>query len=142
MREDLFDQRLLEDRSKDLQLTVSVRAALYVDLEHALEQLGQAQPHWAVERANRLALDGQCGLGRRLWLLWYSLGAQLGVGCQDAIERAPLRGSAAVPPASDSSQLVPTRCHQPNKTEAEQCKRAGFGYLARSQCSSEPLIRR
>jgi hypothetical protein len=39
--------RMLEDHRDDLHLAAAVRAAFQVDLEHALEQLGPAQTHWA-----------------------------------------------------------------------------------------------
>ena len=53
VREDLLDHRLLEDRRDDRQLATAVWAVFHVDLEHALEQLGPAQPHRAVVRAVR-----------------------------------------------------------------------------------------
>ncbi len=95
VREDLLDHRLLEDRRDDLQLAAAVRAVRHVDLEHALEQLGPAQPHWAVVRARRLAFGGRCG--QRGWFgrlgLWrHHLRAQLGVGCENAV--LAKRGSA------------------------------------------------
>ena len=37
MREDLLDDRLLQDRRDDLQLTATVRAVLQVEIEHPLE---------------------------------------------------------------------------------------------------------
>jgi hypothetical protein len=37
VREDLLDDRLLQDRSDDLQLTATVRAVLKVEIKHALE---------------------------------------------------------------------------------------------------------
>ena len=44
------------------------------------------QPQRAVVRTVRLALGGQCGLRRRLGLLWYHQRAQPGVGRQHAVE--------------------------------------------------------
>ena len=43
--EDLLDHRLLQDGCNDLQIAAAVRAVLHVELEHPLEQLGQAQSH-------------------------------------------------------------------------------------------------
>ena len=96
MGEDLLDHRLLPDRRDDLQLAAAGWAMLHVDLEHPLDQLGPAQPHRAVVRTTRLALDGRCGLHRRLWLLrrWLLrnyLGAQLGVVCQLLTPPRPCR---------------------------------------------------
>ena len=96
MGEDLLDHRLLPDRRDDLQRAAAGWAMLHVDLEHPLGQLGPAQPHRAVVRTTRLAVDGRCGLHRRLWLwrhwiLRHCLGAQLGVACQLLTPPKPCR---------------------------------------------------
>ena len=62
IHEDLLDDRLLEDRRDDLQLAAAVRAVRHVDFERALEQLGPAQPHWAVMGGRCLKLGRRCGL--------------------------------------------------------------------------------
>jgi len=80
VREDLLDHRRFQDHRDDLALAAAVRAVLHVDLEHALEQLGPAQPHRTMVRTARLALRGWRGLRGRLRLLRHYLGAQLGVG--------------------------------------------------------------
>ena len=67
-----------QDRRNDLQIATAVRAVLQVEIEHALEQLGPAQPHWAVMRADHFALGGLCFLRGRLGLLRHHQRAQLG----------------------------------------------------------------
>jgi len=59
VREDLLDDRLLQDRRNDLELAAAAQAMIQVEVEHALEQVGPAQPHWAGGRTGRLALDGR-----------------------------------------------------------------------------------
>ena len=65
MREDLLDHRLFEDRGDELQRAAAVGAVLPVEIEHALEPLGPAQPHRAVVPTARLAIGGGCGLRGR-----------------------------------------------------------------------------
>jgi len=86
MREDLLDHWLLHDRRDDLQLAAAVRAVRHVDLEHALQQLGPAQPNRTVVRTGRFALDRRCGLRGWFEFLRHHQRAQLGVGCQNAME--------------------------------------------------------
>ena len=52
LRQDLLDDRLLQDRRNDLQLAIAVRAVLLVDLEQPLWQLGPAQAYRAVLSAD------------------------------------------------------------------------------------------
>jgi len=85
---------MFEDRRDDLQLAAAVRAMRLVDLEHPLEQLGPAQPHWAVIGARRLALDWRCGLRGWFGLLRLYLRAQFGVGCQNAMEANQVQSGA------------------------------------------------
>ena len=66
-----------QDGRNDLQIAAAVLAVLHVDLEHAPEQLGPAQPRRAVVRTARLALGGLCLLGGRLGLLRHHQPAQL-----------------------------------------------------------------
>gem|GEM_PF-4336838 len=82
VREDLLAHWLFEDRRDDLQPAAAVRAVRHVDLEHALEPLGPAQPNWAVMGARRLALGGRCSLRGCFGFLRHHLRAQLGVGHQ------------------------------------------------------------
>ena len=64
VREDLLDHRLLQNRRDDLQLAAAVWVVLHVDVEHALEQLGPAQPRRAAATAprNRQAVWPASGL--------------------------------------------------------------------------------
>ena len=59
MREDLLDHRLLQNGRNDLQRAAAVQAVLQLEVKHALEQLGPAQPHRAVMRAVRFALGDE-----------------------------------------------------------------------------------
>ena len=86
VRKDPLDQWLLEDRGDDLQLAAAVGAMLHVDLEHALEPFGSAEPHWSVKRAGHLACGRQCGLRDGSGSSG-PLRAQLGVGCENAVVR-------------------------------------------------------
>jgi hypothetical protein len=79
VREDLFDDRLFQDRRDDLELATAVRAVLQVEFEHPLEQPGPAQPHRSVAGAVRLALGRLCGLRRRLGLLGAAVGTVVGL---------------------------------------------------------------
>ena len=73
MREDLFDDRLLQDRRDDLELATAIRAVRQVELEHPLERPGPAQPHRSVVHTVRPALVRLCLLGWRLGLLRHLL---------------------------------------------------------------------
>ena len=55
MREDLLDQRLLQDGRNVLARAAAVEAVLQVEVKHALEQLSPAQPPGAMMRAVRFA---------------------------------------------------------------------------------------
>ena len=56
VREDPLDHRLLQNGRNVLKRAAAVEAVLQVEVKHALEQLGPAQPHRAVKRAVRFAL--------------------------------------------------------------------------------------
>ena len=86
VREDLLDDRRLQDRSDDLQLAAAVRAVLEVDLEDPFEQPGPAHSHRLAMRAVRLALGGLGCLSALVRPLRHHRRTQLGVGCQHAVE--------------------------------------------------------
>ena len=65
---------MFQDRRHDLQLAAAVRAVFQTEIEHALEQLGPAQPHRAVMRAVRLALGGLCLLNCTCAMMLAGLG--------------------------------------------------------------------
>ena len=100
VREDLLDHRLFQNRGDDLQLAAAVRAVLQVELKHALEQPRPTQPHRAVVRTVRLALGGRRGLRGRIGLSRHHLRAQLGVGCQHAVEADAAVVVAPAPPGA------------------------------------------
>ena len=97
MRQDALDYRRFEDGGDDLELATAVRAVLDVDLEHALEQPGPADPHW----------PGVCAAGLARRLLGFTgslLGAmrhyqcpQLGVRRQHPVEANQMQPRSRLP---------------------------------------------
>jgi hypothetical protein len=91
VREDLLDHRPLQDGRDDFQFpAAAVRAALYVDREHALEHPGAVDVAWPDLDVLGLALGGCCDFGRmsRFLLALAAPTAPAGAyGCQSAIWR-------------------------------------------------------
>jgi hypothetical protein len=119
VREDLLNDRLLQEGGDDLQLTAAVRAVLEVELEHPLEQPGPTQPHRPVVPTIRLVCGGLRCLGGRHRLLWTTCARIFALGASTPWKRIRCSlglGTSAARRCMNSSGDI-TRCVVPSTVE-------------------------